>query len=368
VELFLQALFGAAIGEALFGKRLGNRALAWGALAGLLPYLDSVATLFLDTAATLWWHRGPSHSILAATLAALLLAKPLAKIWKKEKITPKQAGAFVFLTGCAHILLDCLHSTGVAVLWPLPIDRVSLGILSPHDPLLTLPLLVCIGWLVFLRKPKQRPKRVRLLAWGAGLSLLYAGCALAMKSIATTGFTSDLATRDIHAPRLTLIPAAHSSLAWRAVVDRADHLMVGHRSVFQKPSTPVRWVVFPRGIPADSPFSQEREIRRIQSFTDGFWIARPHKRGLWIADLRGGAVRVFKDKDPMLDHRMRVAWNFEPDAPKDRLIPAHIASPGLAYSVRETRAMILGRDDGARLTPRLAGVPGQFPKALQVEE
>jgi len=368
MELLLHALLGAAIGEAMFGKRLGNRALALGALAGLLPYLDSVVTPFLDTAARLWWHRGPSHSLLAATLAALLLAKPLAKRWKKEKITPAQVGALVFLTWSAHILLDCMHPAGVAVFWPLPMERVAFGSLSPNDPLLLLPLLVCISWLAFLRKPKQRPKRVRLLAWGAAIFLLYIGFSVSMKLTAAAGFQADLKTRGITYERLTLTPTPHSSLAWRAVVDLNEELLVGHRPVFQKPTTPVRWVVFPRGIPVDSPFSQEREVRWIQSFADGYWIARPHNRGLWIADLRDGAVREPREGDAMLDLRMRSAWNFEPDAPKDRVFPAHAKSNDWTAPLRETGHLLLGREQDAELNPRLAGVPGQFPEALRVIE
>jgi len=38
-----QALLGAAVGQAAFGHRLGRRALAWGAVGGLLPDLDVIA-------------------------------------------------------------------------------------------------------------------------------------------------------------------------------------------------------------------------------------------------------------------------------------------------------------------------------------
>lgn len=368
MDLLTHALFGAAIGEMFFGKRLGNRALVWGALFGVLPYLDAVVVPFLDSSARLWWDQGPVHSLFVVILAALVSAKSLAKFWKREKITPGRVGTFVFLTLSVHVLLDCTSVTDVAVFWPLPMERVGFGIRAGSDPLLALPLLVCIPWLAFLKRPKQRPKRLRVLGWGMGLCVAYLGFTVAMKFTATTGFDADLATRGVEPDRRVVIPTAYNSLVWRAVVDRGDALWVGHRSVFQKRSKPVRWVVYPRGISVGNDFATEREIMRIQSFTRGYWIARPHKRGLWIADLRAGEIGERGNRDQSVDFHMARAWNFESDAPKDRLIPAHARSPGIDVALRQIGRRIVGRDPKTDLIPRLAGVPGQFPESLSVVE
>ena len=65
----------------MMGRRLGNRALAWGALFGTLPDLDVVFSPLLDNAADLWWHRGPSHSLLLMIAASYWLSPWLAKRW-----------------------------------------------------------------------------------------------------------------------------------------------------------------------------------------------------------------------------------------------------------------------------------------------
>lgn len=366
MNLLTHALFGAAIGELMLGKQLGNRALAWGALGGVALYLDAVITPFFHTATKLWWHQGPSHSLVFVIIISLLLAKPLAKFWKREKISPQRAGAFVFFVLVTHVLLDCMKPSGVAVFWPLPIDRIAFGNLSTFDPLLTLPLLVCMMWLAFLRKPKQRPKRMRLLGWGIGLSGCYLAFTVAMKFMTTTGFDADLAERGVADEKRLVIPTSLNSLVWRAVVDRGDALWVGHRSVFQKRSTPVRWIVYPRGGSAAEHFASESEVLRIQSTTGGYWIARAHNRGLWIADLRTGELREFGKRDSTVDHRMACAWNFEPDAAKDRVIPVPVDLPGFFPTLRKTGQQIFGRDEGAEMAPRLAGVPGQFPEPLMV--
>ena len=85
MDSITQATLGAAVGEWLLGRKLGNRALAWGALLGTLPDLDVLIAPFLDTAGNLWWHRGPSHSLLVMLLASWLLSPWLAGRWKGSR-------------------------------------------------------------------------------------------------------------------------------------------------------------------------------------------------------------------------------------------------------------------------------------------
>ncbi|MGB0250280.1 MAG: metal-dependent hydrolase, partial [Flavobacteriales bacterium] len=41
-----QIVLGAAVGEAVLGKKLGNRAMVWGAVAGTLPDMDVLGQFF----------------------------------------------------------------------------------------------------------------------------------------------------------------------------------------------------------------------------------------------------------------------------------------------------------------------------------
>ena len=142
----------------ILGKRLGNRALAWGALFGSLPDLDALLMPFLDTADKLWWHRGPSHSLLVMCLASYFLAPRLAKLWKRDKVSRARAGWFVFAVWSTHVLIDCFTVYGTSVLWPFPAKRVAFNHLFIIDPLFTAPMLVTLVWLAFLRSKKQLPR------------------------------------------------------------------------------------------------------------------------------------------------------------------------------------------------------------------
>jgi len=40
MDSITQIVLGAAVGDAVLGKKIGNRAMVWGAIAGTIPDLD----------------------------------------------------------------------------------------------------------------------------------------------------------------------------------------------------------------------------------------------------------------------------------------------------------------------------------------
>ncbi|MFZ9936659.1 MAG: metal-dependent hydrolase, partial [Luteolibacter sp.] len=156
LDSITQATLGAAVGELMLGRKLGNRGLAWGAFFGTLPDLDVVVSPFLDNAANLWWHRGPSHSLLAMALAAWLFSPWLAKRWKRARISRAQAAWFVFAVWSTHVLIDCFTVYGTSVLWPFSGHRVGFNHLFIIDFFYTLPMLRQLFFVAQKRQPNQR--------------------------------------------------------------------------------------------------------------------------------------------------------------------------------------------------------------------
>ena len=81
MDSLTQITLGAAVGELTLGKKVGNRAMLWGAVAGTIPDLDVLAGFFMkdvfhvmDELQSLMFHRGPSHSLLFAVLISFPLA------------------------------------------------------------------------------------------------------------------------------------------------------------------------------------------------------------------------------------------------------------------------------------------------------
>lgn len=68
-------VLGAACGELVAGRRLGNRAMLWGAIGCSIPDLDVLAHLFTDELTAIAFHRGFLHSFFFLALAPWGLAR-----------------------------------------------------------------------------------------------------------------------------------------------------------------------------------------------------------------------------------------------------------------------------------------------------
>ncbi len=368
MDSLTQATLGAAIGEAILGKKIGNRAIIWGALFGTIPDLDIIFTPLLDNAQDLAFHRGGSHSLLIMVIASLALAKPLSNLWKAEKVSPMRAGTFIFLNWLTHVLIDCFTVYGTSVLWPFSPARIGLNNLFIIDPLYTGPLLISLIWLVFYRSKKEQPKRTRILNWGLGLSTGYVIFSFAMKFYASSSFDADLALRNIEYIRRMEAPTAFNTLLWRSVVEREDEIWVGYHSVLESPSKPIRWTVYPRQKEIVAPLASEREVLTLDWFSQGWWIARPHAQGIWIADMRFGETRIYNEKPGMVDSRFMFSWSFEPKKEGERISYTRPSARNAKETLKRIGQRILGNTKAWEANPRLAGMPGTLPENLRVVE
>ena len=73
MDSLTQIVLGAAVGEAVLGRRVGNRAMLWGGIAGTLPDLDVLSGLVTDPMSALAYHRAFTHSLPFALLAAPII-------------------------------------------------------------------------------------------------------------------------------------------------------------------------------------------------------------------------------------------------------------------------------------------------------
>ncbi|HLS30827.1 MAG TPA: metal-dependent hydrolase, partial [Flavobacteriaceae bacterium] len=117
MDSLTQIVLGAAVGEAVLGRKIGNKAIYLGALGGTIPDFDVAAGFFTDTVSALEFHRGITHSLVFAVGAGLLFAW-LCEVWDK-RATVKQWWWFWFLCFFTHPLLDAHTTWGTQLFWPL---------------------------------------------------------------------------------------------------------------------------------------------------------------------------------------------------------------------------------------------------------
>jgi inner membrane protein len=72
MDSLTQITLGAAMGELVLGRRIGNRAMLWGAVGGTIPDLDVLSQFWLPEIESLAFHRGVTHSLLFAVLTPFL--------------------------------------------------------------------------------------------------------------------------------------------------------------------------------------------------------------------------------------------------------------------------------------------------------
>jgi inner membrane protein len=141
-------ILGAAVGEVALGRKIGNRAMVWGAIGGTIPDLDVLSGPFISDIEALGFHRGITHSILFSVLAPLLLAWIVQGIYSTGTYKHKPYKVFVSVL---NILLLVAVTAGINMaFWSNPTARW--WVLS-----LTLPLALYLLWRLYSYYWKRDP-------------------------------------------------------------------------------------------------------------------------------------------------------------------------------------------------------------------
>jgi len=120
MDSLTQIVLGAAVGEVVLGKKVGNKAMVWGAIAGTIPDLDIFANFVTDNISATAFHRGITHSIPFAIIAPFALGWMLHQIYSdRSRKDIKWWRDF----GLLYLFFVVLTSIGALVL-PIPFSDV----------------------------------------------------------------------------------------------------------------------------------------------------------------------------------------------------------------------------------------------------
>jgi inner membrane protein len=293
VDSLTQLALGASLGEVALGRRVGRKAMAWGALAGTLPDLDVLAYPLLTAAQELRWHRGPTHSLFFAPLAAPLLGLLVAWIYRHRHDAHSDWRGWAwlfFLALWTHPLVDWLTVYGTQLLWPLTDHPYELGALFIIDPLYTLPLLVALVRSAFTADARTR------LRWNTAalvLSTLYAGWGIGAKLHVERLAWDNLRVQGL-ADQVDGVLAKATPLntvAWE-VIARSDTAVWTSRYAFTEGDTRFGFAPVSRQWELTDAVDGTYAFETIQWFSKGYNAARPAGGDtlLHILDLRFGRV------------------------------------------------------------------------------
>lgn len=351
MDSLTQIVLGAAVGEVVLGKKVGNRALLWGAVGGTIPDLDVAASMFLNPLQTLAAHRGFSHSIVFAILGAFLFGWlihrlyqspfhkyfamlgwfliPVGVVYFISRIFDNASfslvsgsimaviiiGAYIvlykryfknesrelpdasvkdwqwlmFWAVFTHPLLDCFTTYGTQLFQPFSDYRVGFNTIAVADPFYTLPFLICVIAIFYYHRKREKRRR---LAWiGLGISSIYMMLCVFNKSRVNSVWQDTLASSNVTYSRYMTSPSILSNFLWTCVAETDDGYVTGQYSIFDKEPRVLFEKIERNQTDEDLPLN-DHTFERMRWFSNDYYTIIDHQEGLQFNDLRFGGSRT----------------------------------------------------------------------------
>jgi inner membrane protein len=315
MDSLTQIVLGAAVGEAVLGRKVGNRAMLYGAIAGTIPDLDVLASNFTDTTRALEMHRGFTHSIVFSVFFAPLFGWLVSRYDRFKSV--KGWSWLFFWAFVTHPLLDAHTTWGTQLFWPLDL-RLAFQSIFVIDPLYTLPFLVFFI-LAMLRK-RTNPMRRFYNTLGLAVSSGYLMLTLVLKWIAFGQFEDALAQQQITYRQMDTRPAPLNTVLWNANVETDSAYLLGDYSFFD--TQPIRFQRYPKQHQLWGGLEKNERAQRMIGISQGWYTLYQDGNQLYFNDLRFGLMSLEKGSQDFV-FKYAVSRNAEGEVtfteePKDR--------------------------------------------------
>ncbi len=349
MDSLTQIVLGAAAGEVVLGKKIGNRAMWLGAIGGTIPDLDVLGKFFLSTIDNLAFHRGISHSILFSILGAFAVGwiihwlynseyhkwiatfcRALATIlvgfivdmflkmlfpdtiiptivlvpvmlfilyrssksryfsdnWEKPEATVRDYQWLFFWSLFTHPILDCFTMYGTQLFAPFSDVRVAWSSIAVADMFYTIPFIICL--FIAASFHRSSPKRRFWNYLGIGLSSLYLVFTLIHKQKMNNTFAQALERENIEAERFVTNSYLLTNFLWTCTAETKDGYYQGLHSIFD--SQPIRFTKIEKQHDLLKNIDTDYTIKTLRWFCDDYFsVFRREDKRLQFNDLRFGS-------------------------------------------------------------------------------
>ena len=287
MDSLTQIVLGASVGEVVLGKKVGNKAILWGAIAGTLPDLDVLFRYFTDEISSTQMHRGFSHSIVFAVLIAPLLGWIAKKIhFKLKEVSFKDWTKLFFWTTVTHPLLDAHTTWGTQFFWPFNY-RLAYQNIFVVDPLYTLPFLMFL--IIVMTLKKDNPKRSKFNTIGLSLSSTYLLLTLIFKWISFQEFKEGLENQEIEYVEIDTKPSPLNSILWSSLIETDKGYRTAYYSLFDKQEITYS-KEFLKNHHLLEPYLEQKVIKQLIDISAGWYRIEEKNGKLLFWDLRFGQM------------------------------------------------------------------------------
>lgn len=292
MDSFTQIVLGGAIGNAIAGDKLKNRAVLYGAIAGTIPDLDTLMMFFTDPVTAVEFHRTFSHSILFAVLGAFLFGYVIYRIERKNNLSKEEAFWLFFWGLFTHSILDMFTTWGTELLWPFNYQFAFKSIFV-IDPLYTLPFVVCL--VISMREKVDMKRRQLWNKRGLIISTSYLALTLVLKGFAFYSVTNDLDQKGLTYTYLTVRPSVMNTVLWNVSVETNDSFLLGEYSFFD--TSPIVFQEFPKNTEYIKGMESHELIARLINISEGQFTFSKKDGYIYFNDLRYGLLNREQNKE-----------------------------------------------------------------------
>lgn len=289
MDSLTQIVLGASVGEAVLGKKVGNKAPLWGAVAGTIPDLDVLTRYILNPVDSLLAHRGFSHSIIFCILAAPIFGYLVYRIHKGANASWKDWSWLFFWGLFTHPLLDSFTTWGTQLFWPME-PRLAYKSIFVIDPLYTFPFMLFLILAMFRRKDATIRSKLNYI--GLTISTAYLLITFANKLGITQIFEKSLEQQEIAYSRIETKPMPLQNILWTANVEVDSGYYIGYYSRLDK-SDDIKFNFYPHNKQRiQTPMTEE--FQKLYRMTNGWYALDQIDDTLVIHDLRFGIMGDFE--------------------------------------------------------------------------
>lgn len=295
MDSLTQIVLGASVGEAVLGKKVGNRAMLWGAIAGTIPDLDILLKYVTDDITSTEMHRGFSHSLVFCLIMAPILGWVASKIHLKRDPSRWDWTKLFFWSLVTHPLLDANTTWGTQFFWPFEY-RLAYKNIFVADPLYTLPFL---GFtMAALCYSRTNPLRTKLNHIGLIVSSSYMALTFGLKAYAHHQFASALDEQQIEVVEMDSQPAPLQTILWSAQVETPSGMRGGTFSLLD--TQPISFhPEIAKNHHLLEPYKDVKQVQQIIKISAGWYYVEEADTGLVFTDIRFGQFG-FKPDSPYM--------------------------------------------------------------------
>lgn len=249
MDSLTQIVLGAACGEVALGKKIGNKALLFGAIGGTIPDLDVIGNfIYSNEIDKLAFHRGFSHSIVFACIASLVIGFLVYELYnsgkRKDTTTLKDWIWLFFLSIFTHPILDSFTPYGTQLFLPFTDYRVAFNNISVADPLYTFPFLMCLIVAMFFRR--NNPRRIKWAKAGIYISSAYMLFTIGNKIYIDSVFKKSYEKAEINYNRFSAQPTILNNFLWYSVAETDTDYKLTFYSIFDDADVATKFASLPK--------------------------------------------------------------------------------------------------------------------------